>query len=59
MKKSNASQLTDPRTARHLNTDEDYREITFWFRKSFKPYARLANRKGRRAARRLLRNLEA
>ena len=48
------AKVTDPRVAKLLNRDEDYREITHWLRESFKPHAKAQNRKNRRVARRVL-----
>jgi len=49
-----AAVVSDRRAAKYLGRDEDHREITYWFRESFKPYAKAQNRKNRRAARRVL-----
>jgi len=46
--------VTDRRAAKLLGRDEDHREITHWFRESFKPHAKRQNRRNRRAARRAL-----
>jgi hypothetical protein len=46
--------VTDRRAAKLLGRDEDYREITYWFRESFKPHAKAQNRRNRRNARRVL-----
>jgi len=52
----NTNQLDDSRAIRYTSRDEDYREVTRYLGKSFKTYARAANRKARRSARQLLKN---
>jgi len=46
--------VTDRRAAKLHKRSEDYREITYWFRESFKPYAKAHNRNNRRKAREIL-----
>jgi hypothetical protein len=45
---------TDRRAAKLLGRDEDYREITYWLRESFKAHAKRQNRRNRRTVRRVL-----
>lgn len=47
--------VTDRRAAKLVKRAEDYREVTYWFRQSFKPYARAHNRSNRRKVREILR----
>ena len=53
----NSTNIDCARTARLATRDEDVTEIRKVFRKSFRPYSTAANRKGRRAARRILKEL--
>jgi hypothetical protein len=46
--------VTDRRAAKLAKRSEDYREITHWFRESFKPYAKAHNRRNRRRVREIL-----
>ena len=46
--------LTDRRSAKLSKRGEDYREVTYWFRESFKPHAKRHNRNNRRKAREIL-----
>ena len=46
--------VTDRRAAKLSKRGEDYREITYWFRESFKPHAKNQNRKNRRKVREIL-----
>jgi hypothetical protein len=44
----NKAIVTDRRAAKLSKRAEDYREITYWFRESFKGYAKAHNRRNRR-----------
>ena len=46
--------VTDPRAAKLHKRAEDFREITHWLRESFKPHAKVQNRKNRRETRKIL-----
>jgi len=46
--------VTDRRAAKLAKRGEDYREITYWFRESFKAYAKAHNRRNRRQVREIL-----
>ena len=46
--------VTDRRAAKLHKRSEDYREITHWFRESFKPYAKAQHRRNRRQTREIL-----
>jgi hypothetical protein len=46
--------VTDRRAVKLHKRDEDYREVTYWFRESFKPYAKAHNRRNRREVRKIL-----
>jgi len=52
----NEAIVTDRRAAKLSKRGEDYREITYWFRESFKPYAKAQNRRNRRNTRRILKD---
>jgi len=47
--------VTDRRAVKLHKRGEDYREITYWFRESFKPHAQAQNRRNRRETREILR----
>ena len=49
--------VTDSRAAKLSKRNEDYREITYWFRKSFKSHAKIQNRKNRRQVRDILKKV--
>ena len=46
--------VTGRRAAKLAKRGEDYREITYWFRESFKEYAKAHNRRNRRQVREAL-----
>lgn len=50
--------VTDPKAAKLYKRGEDYHELTYWFRESFKPYAKAHNRKNRRATREELKRMK-
>ena len=56
MENNQAIEVYDARAAKFLGLDANFKEITYWFGESFKPYAKAQNKKNRRKTKKILAN---